>query len=252
MNDPGFPSNAGYRGPLGSTEATDRFNELNFVFKQLLSKVRTALLVKIISCTNDGGVEPVGTVSVQPLVNQVDGAGNAVPHGTVYNLPYFRLQGGTSAIIIDPVAGDVGLAVFCDRDISSVKANSPGASGPSNPGSARTFDMADGCYIGGFLNNTPIQYIQFLPNNAGIMVYSPGQVILYAGTTATIYGQDVIVYGSHSLSTDVHGYGQRLTWNGGSEFNSETWHDGATIIDIPDHGFSPPQIPPVTPAPPWD
>jgi len=259
MTDPGFPSNSGYLGKLDAASATDRFNELNFVFQQLLSKVRTALLVKIISCSNDGGVIPVGTVSVQPLVNQVDGYGNAVPHGTVFNLPYWRMQGGTSAVIIDPVAGDVGLAVFCDRDISSVVANRaqtdcngiPGPC-PSNPGSARTFSMSDGCYIGGYINQTPVQYIQFLPDNAGIMIYSPGQVISYAGTVATVYGQDVIVYGSRSLSTDVGGYGERLTKTGPSTFNSETWHEGATVTDIPDHGYSPPQIPPETPEPPWD
>jgi hypothetical protein len=36
-------------------------------------------------------------------------------------VPYFRVQGGADAIIIDPKVGDLGIAVFCSRDITGVK-----------------------------------------------------------------------------------------------------------------------------------
>jgi hypothetical protein len=131
-------------------------------------------LVKIVSVTNNGGVSPVGFVDVQPLVNQVDGAGNATPHGVVYNIPYFRLQGGTNAIILDPQVGDMGMCGFASRDISSVKSSK----GQANPGSGRTFDWADGLYFGGLLNGTPVQYIAF--SSSGIDIVSPTQIRLAA------------------------------------------------------------------------
>lgn len=147
-----------------------------FLFQMFMGKVRTATLVKVVSVTNSGDLSPVGRVDVQPLVNQVDSAQKGKNHGQVHDLPYLRMQGGTNAIVMDPKVGDIGLAVFADRDISSVKATK----GQANPGSKRRFDMADGLYIGGFLNGTPAQVVQF--TDTGINVISPGTVTVQAPT----------------------------------------------------------------------
>src|SRR5439155_20845185 len=99
---------------------------------------------------------------------------NAIPHGVVNGLPYVRMQGGKNAIILDPQVGDIGLAVFCDRDISSVQA----ARDFANPASSRRSDMADGVYIGGLLNAIPNQYVMF--TDAGIKIVSPKLVDIEA------------------------------------------------------------------------
>jgi hypothetical protein len=119
-------------------------------------------------------------VDVLPLVNQIDGGNGAMPHGVVHNIPYFRLQGGANAIILDPQVGDIGICVFADRDISAVKT----AKGVANPGSKRRFDMADGLYIGGVLNGAPTQYLQF--SGSGINVVSPNTVAINAGGNVTV------------------------------------------------------------------
>ena len=150
------------------------FNNLAFMVQQALAKMQTATLVRIESCTNSGGLSPVGFVDVTPLVNQLDGQGNPTPHVTIYNLPYFRLQGGANGVIIDPQKGDIGVAVFASRDISQVKATRK----QGNPGSHRQYSFADGMYLGGMLNGTPTQYIQF--SAAGIRIHSPTQVKLDA------------------------------------------------------------------------
>lgn len=150
------------------------YNSLHFLVSQILSKVNTCLPVKIVAVTNSGGVSPVGFVDVQPLVNQVDGNGKSIPHGIIYHLPYFRVQGGADAIIIDPKVGDIGLAAFASRDISAVK-NSKKV---SNPSSSRKFDWADGLYFGGFLNGTPTQYIQF--SSSGIKLHSSIKITVEA------------------------------------------------------------------------
>ena len=157
-------------------------NALTFLIKQVLASVAGAAPVKVVSVTNSGGISPVGFVDVLPLVNQIDGKGKPVPHGIVHHLPYFRVQGGANAIIIDPQVGDLGLAVFADRDVSAVK----NARGQANPGSRRQNDWADGFYFGGFLNAAPTQYIAFTPS--GITIVSPTQVTIQA-PQITLNGQ---------------------------------------------------------------
>lgn len=145
--------------------------EIEFIISMLLNRIQTVTLVQV-KAVNATGVNLVGTVDVQPMVAQLDGAGNAHAHGIIHNIPYFRLQGGADAIIIDPKVGDIGMCGFCSRDISSVKANKA----PSAPQSRRKFDYADGLYFGGFLNGVPSQYIFF--KESGIDVVSTGKIYM--------------------------------------------------------------------------
>lgn len=155
------------------------YNNLRFVVEQALSNVQTATIVKVVACSNSGGISPVGTVDVQILANQVSiGAGGQMvgtPHLTMYGLPYLRVQGGANAIIIDPQPGDIGIAVFASRDITNVKSTKAQA----NPGSFRTHDFSDGMYLGGLLNGTPTQYIQF--SETGIAITSPNNLKISVG-----------------------------------------------------------------------
>lgn len=150
--------------------------EMKFIIESMIGRIQTVTLVRV-DKVKGGGLAPVGFVDVQPLVAQLDGAGNATPHGIIYNVPYMRLQGGSNAVIIDPQPGDIGMCGFCSRDISSVKKNKA----PSSPQSRRRFDYSDGLYFGGFLNGTPQQYIMF--SSGGIKIYSPKQIDLESPKT---------------------------------------------------------------------
>ena len=169
-------ADTGYQGALTPLAGFGDFNTLQFAFRQAAARMHTATLVQVVRCTNSGTAAAVGFVDVQPLVNMLDGSGNAVPHGVLHSLPYLRIQGGANAVIIDPQAGDIGIAVFAERDISSVK----NTKAQANPGSYRVFDMADGLYLGGMLNGTPTQYVQF--SSAGIGIVSPTAVQVQAPT----------------------------------------------------------------------
>lgn len=164
----------GFRGTADATSGGSDYNATRFMILQALGDISTVKLVEVVAVTNAGGLSPVGFVDVKPLVNQLDGYDNAVDHGIVHNIPYFRLQGGTNAVILDPQEGDIGMCGFCDRDISSVKSSRAQA----NPGSKRRFDMADGLYVGGFLNGEPQQYVQF--SSAGVAIVSPTKITLQA------------------------------------------------------------------------
>lgn len=161
---------------INTSDALTSFNAQRALVWAILSKLGTCTLVEVVSCTNSGGLTAVGLVDVLPLVNQVDSTGQPIPHVTIHNCPYFRLQGGKNAIILDPQVGDIGTMVFADRDISSVIQNKA----QSNPGSSRMFSMSDGLYFGGDLNGVPTQFVEF--SSTGIRISSQQQVELDAPT----------------------------------------------------------------------
>jgi hypothetical protein len=148
-------------GQLDPSDTSSGYNRDSFIIKQLLSLMSTAkpVVVKAV----DTGAK---TVDVQPLVKQLDGQGNATSHGVINAVPYLRLQSGKNAVIIDPVVGDKGLMVCCERDISSVF----NTKGEANPGSYRKYDHADGVYITGLagMNDDPEQWVKF--TNTGIEI----------------------------------------------------------------------------------
>ena len=191
--------------PSGQRTPNDQwgdYNNMAFAIGQILTRVQTAMPVQIVTCVNAGGVSPVGFVDVLPLVQQIDSNGIPTQHTTVYNLPYFRLQGGANAVIIDPQPGDIGIAVFASRDISGVKT----AKGQSVPGSYRRFSFSDGMYIGGILNGTPVQYVQFTA--AGISIHSPTLITLDAPEvlcTGNVVGRMDITASGIALKTHKHG-----------------------------------------------
>jgi hypothetical protein len=176
---------AGFTGQASIEDLLTPFNAEYFMIWAILSRIATVSIVQVVGVTTAGQIGPPGLVDVRILVNLIDGAGNATPHGTIHQIPYFRLQGGTFAVILDPVIGDIGIAVFASRDISSVVSNAianqatPGARlVNANPGSRRMLDYADGMYLGGVLNGIPTDFVQW--SAAGIAITSQTALSLTA------------------------------------------------------------------------
>lgn len=173
-----------------------------FVLSRILNR-QTVTLVQIVSVTPPAS-GAVGVVDVLPLVGQVDGAGNVIPHETIYNRPYSRVQGGTNAIIIDPAVGDIGVMVFASRDISSVIKSQQAAP----PASGRLFSYADGLYLYSLARGTPTQFVQF--TNSGITITTPHQVTITATGGVNINGATISGAGEVTdalgkvLGTHVH------------------------------------------------
>jgi hypothetical protein len=184
-----------YNGFQPNETFGSKFNATQFQIQQLLSQVRTAIPVQVQSCTNDGGLAPFGFVNVLPLINQVDGQMNMTSHGIIHKVPYCRLQGGANAIIIDPQAGDIGIMIVADRDISTLI----NTQAQANPATFRQFDLSDGMYIGGILNAQPTQYIQF--NDSGITIFSPNNITAQTtGNVTVIAGGNADVTASESAA----------------------------------------------------
>lgn len=212
MND---VSSDGYTGQADETTSAEEFNSQSFLVNQILSGKWTITLA-VVKSVSGGGVGKPAIVSVQPMVNQVDGDNNPTPHGVINNVPVFRLQGGAGAFILDPLAGDIGLIACASRDISAVKNNAA----PSNPGSQRTFDPADALYLGGFLNAAPTQYVQItadginivFPGGISIKISSSGITLAVGGTSIVIADGQItiggIVWGTHLHSGVAPGTGE--------------------------------------------
>ncbi|RUT24259.1 baseplate assembly protein, partial [Asaia sp. W19] len=84
-----------------------------------ISAMGTPILVQV-KAVHGGGASLVGQVDVQPMVHMQDGQGKTYPHGVITGVPYLRVQGGTSALIIDPMVGDIGYVMVSGRDIQNV------------------------------------------------------------------------------------------------------------------------------------
>lgn len=113
----------------------------NFLVDERLNTIATNAPVKVLA-VHDTASGP--RVDVQIMVNQIDGAGTGIEHGTIHDLPVQTVRAGNCEIRVKPRVGDVGLVSFCHSDISAVKETGDVA----NPGSRRRFDWSDGIYCG--------------------------------------------------------------------------------------------------------
>jgi len=187
-----------YTGTAPPAAYSGDWNQMEFAIRSVMAGMATTTLVQIKAVRAQSGGY---VVDVQPMVAQVDGAGNAVEHGVIHGMPVWRVQGGTSAVIVEPAVGDIGVAVFCSSDISGVKKNEA----PSPPGSFRKFDWGDGIYLGGVMGAAPTQFVRM--DAAGITLTSPTAVTVDT-PTATFTGNIVTgpgsTFGGKSFDTHTH------------------------------------------------
>lgn len=148
-----------------SAQTSDAEN-LSYVFKKLLSG---AFFIELVEVTAIRGTAPNLVVDVIPLVTRTDPSGATIQNSEIFNVPVFRLQRGVSAVIMNPVVGDIGMIAICDRDNSIARANRK----QSVPGSKRMHSKSDALYLGGFLNNQPSQFIEFADGEINITTPNP-------------------------------------------------------------------------------
>ena len=174
----------------------------------------------------------MGFVDMRVLVDMTDGKGTVVKHAEIPNVPYCRIQGGPNALIVDPQVGDIGIALFCSRDISAIKSVKKSAP----PGSWRMHSFSDALYIGGILNQTPTSYIQIVDNV--ILINNPTAVTINT-STATVNADSTVI---NSTTTEVNSDSVNVTaatvainsgaitmGDGGSEFKQMV---NSTLVDI--------------------
>lgn len=196
---------------------TSDAESLSYVFKKLLSGAFFIELVQVVAVR---GAAPNLVVDMLPLISRTDQSGALIENKPVYNVPVFRLQRGGSAVIMNPVVGDIGMAAICDRDNSLVRANLK----QSAPGSPRMHSKSDALYFGGFLNGEPAQFIEFA--DGAINITSPNPVNIKC-STANIIAPD----GVNVTTPDMHVSGN-ITAGGNITDNNGT--QGASLKALRD------------------
>lgn len=178
------------KGVANYAASNSQYNALSFMIQQAIrEQVNTCIICKVVGVSD-------GYVDVLPLVTQVSGKDEAIAPTTLYHLPFMRYHAGIAAVILNPVVGDIGLAVFAGKDCSNVKV---GTSEPVPPASFRDNSMANGFYIGGFLNQAPSVFVE-LTQGGAVNITAPGGVNINGNVTVS---GDVVASGK-SLVNHTH------------------------------------------------
>lgn len=196
-----------YTSPQSIFSTNTNAGAIEAAVSRQIANLGTNTIVQV-KAVRGGGASLVGEVDVQPLVHQQDGQGRTTPHGVITGVPYLRVQGGASAIIIDPQIGDIGYIIVSGRDISNVIKSRKA----SAPGSFRMHSMSDCVYVGGYLNDAPTQYI--IMTGDGVRIVSPYTVKIEAQSAEIACNLKVdgdvevtgdVTAGNISLKTHTHG-----------------------------------------------
>ena len=109
---------------------------------------------------------------VKPLVTRTKENGEPINNSVIYGARVWRLYRGDCAIVANPVVGDIGFCVYCDRDTSlAFNSKKEGA-----PPTTRSHSRMDAIYIGGVVNKAPTHYITL--GDDGISITSPKPVVI--------------------------------------------------------------------------
>ena len=201
-------------------------------FNSLITNVNTAMPCKVVAIEKQEqrGVNIVGFVDIQLMIEQTNGQKKGNETAIICNVPYIRIQGGTNAVIIDPEINDLGVAIFASRDITNFKE----ARRQTPPATWRKFSISDAIYIGGIRNQKPVQYIHF--RNDGIEIYSPKRVhittptVLIDSDNTTINTSENTTINANNATINTSAK-TTINANGGCEINAETTNNGNVQIN---------------------
>lgn len=217
---------------LAPEDAVDEISVLRFTIKRLMARMEAMIPVTVIAVHPGAGTPPVaGTVDVKLLLTTLDAAGNATQPGVIYGLPFFRVQGGPWAIVIDPAKGDFGYIVAASRDISNLTKKSP-APAIQNPGSFRQYSYSDGIYMGGAFNNVPAATCWFKSDGTFQISTQDGVVIKSDGS-----GNLAMTCTTLAVTGAITATGEVTAKAGGASFVTLSQHKHAANNTPPTPGF---------------
>ena len=200
------------KGYLEENTNSNEFNKISFIIRQsILGTVDTCFIGLVQTVNTDK------TVDVLPLVNGVDGNGNAIERTVVFNLPYLKYQGGECSVDIIPVVGDIGLVCITKDDSSSALENKQ----PSIPPSEKKYNKSNGFYIASIASTCKTAKHSLTIRDEGITISTTGNINVSC-TEASISASKVTID-----SSDVN-----LGGAGGKKvaLDGDTVVSGSTVI----------------------
>lgn len=181
------------------------------------------------------------TVVIQPAirgrVRNPAGEWVSVNLPLLQDVPVVFPSGGGFTLTFPISAGDEALVIFADRCIDAWWQQGD----VQPPIDLRIHDLSDGFAIVGprsqprVVPNVNTAAAQFRSDDGTVFVeVSDDQVHVSAPR--------VKVHAGTSYAWDVHGYGQRITWTGGSNYTVDNYTIGANVTTN-NHAINPPEIP---------
>lgn len=98
-------------------------------------------------------------------------------------------------------------------------------------------------------STSPTMHVRRYPDGATVAYDWARKILLVdalaADGTLVLQAKNIVIRTGEGgyYHVDHAGYATRLTHQGGSAFESESWTAGAVVVGKPDNGFSPPQVP---------
>lgn len=163
-------------------------NALDFIARSIIKQMVNTAIPVLVEAVFPGDDAAAGYVQCLPLVMPRDPQNQSIQTVSIPKLPFFRLYAGRSAIVCDPVPGDVGLAIFAQQDCSLVK---KGTNTPQPAGTFRCFDMSDGFYFGGFYNGN---------GDTNIVFDQQGNITINAPTAQTVNTTNCVVNATEKIT----------------------------------------------------
>ena len=144
---------------------------LYMIRTQIENRVNTVDIVKVIAINDDD------TINVIPIIKDTDNDNAPIEESPIFRIRYIKWQFGANSIKAKPEVGDVGLALVCKKDTSSIAAGIVG--------NKSKYNTANSIYLGGLngLNAEPTQFIEFKDNE--ITITGTGTININA-TTANV------------------------------------------------------------------
>lgn len=181
------------------------------------------------------------TVTLQPAIlgqlRNPDGSVSSVRMPLLLDVPVMFLGGGGFTTTYPIGEGDEALAVFASRCIDSWWQSG----GVQSQAELRMHDLSDAfAFVG--VRSQPRRLSSVSVNSAQLRSDDGSVVVDVSGDRVKVSAPNVKVHAGVSYSWDVHGYGQKITWTGGSNYTIDNYTIGANITTN-NHNIAPPEAP---------
>lgn len=175
------------------------------------------------------------TATIQIAMKQIvrveyDGTKILSDYPLILKCPVVFPSGGGFTLTFPVSDGDECLVVFSDRGIDNWLISGEG----QQPTSPRTHDINDAIAIVGIKSNP--RAIDGVSTTAATLRTDDGTSFVEVSPTG------VHVHAGTVYSWDCHGYGEKWTWTGGTNWQRDTYFTGATVTTVT-HNINPPEIP---------
>lgn len=217
--------------------------------KTLLETFRVDLL-KNLNCVKVGQIKaysagganqiPTATVLIAQLqVTSISSTGmrTLAEYPLLVSVPVYFAGGGGITMTYPINEGDECLVLFNDRQLENWVESGPGQP-PSIP---NLHDLSDGiCLVG--IRSNPRALTNVSTTAAQIRTDDGTVHIDVEPNLVTVFAPNVKVHSGMSYSWDVNGYGQKVTWTGGSNYTIDNYVTGA-VVTTNNHPIDPPESP---------